>query len=110
LNGPYTRHGDRIRLAVRVTTKASRDEILGLIDLPDGRSALAIRLAAAPVEGAANRALIALLAKALRIPRSAVRIAGGESARLKIVEIDEVTLEQVKAVIASGAKQSTTAH
>ena len=85
---PSTRSADRLRLAVRVTPKAGRDAIAGFIVTADGRKALAVRLAAPPVDGAANTALIAFLAKELGLPKSGVRIVSGESSRLKMVEID----------------------
>jgi uncharacterized protein YggU (UPF0235/DUF167 family) len=46
-----------------------------------------LRVSAAAAEGAANAAVIALVAKALKLPRSAVRIAAGETARIKRLEI-----------------------
>lgn len=49
---------------------------------------LKVRVSAAPSDGAANAAVIALVAKALKRPRSAVRIAAGDSARIKRLEID----------------------
>lgn len=55
-------------------------------------------MASAPVEGEANAALIGFIAKRLRIPKSAVRLASGATARLKRLEIDgvdEADLERV---------------
>ena len=49
-----------------------------------------MRVSAAPADGAANAAVVALIAKALKIPRSAVRIAAGETARVKRLELDGV--------------------
>jgi uncharacterized protein YggU (UPF0235/DUF167 family) len=48
---------------------------------------LAARVRAAPSEGAANAALLALLAKTLRVPKSALTLVAGESARLKRIHI-----------------------
>lgn len=56
----------------------------------DGRAFLKVRVASPPVDGAANAALVAFLAKTLKIPRSAVRLASGETARLKRLELDGV--------------------
>lgn len=47
-------------------------------------------MSAAPSDGAANAAVVALLARALRVPKSAVRIAAGETARVKRLEIEGV--------------------
>jgi uncharacterized protein YggU (UPF0235/DUF167 family) len=72
-----------VRLAVRVTPRAKRDAIAGLVDCRDGRVALAIRLAATPVEGSANEALTAFLAALLDVPKSSILIQAGEKSRLK---------------------------
>lgn len=77
-----------VLLAVRVTPKASRTEAIGIVDAGDGRTALAIRVAAPPVEGAANEALIAFLAKALGLRKSAVSVANGETGRLKLLRLE----------------------
>ncbi len=90
---PFTRAGDRVRFAVRVTPNSSRDSLAGSVVTSDGRSAIAVRLAAPPVDGAANKALIGFLAKVLKVPKAAVRIVGGQSSRLKLVEIDSVSDE-----------------
>jgi len=85
---PFTVEGDHILLAVRITPKASRNAIGAVLDLPDGRHALAVRIAAPPVDGAANAELIAFIAKALGLSRSAVTIRSGETGRLKIVRLN----------------------
>ena len=56
--------------------------------LSDGRSVLKARVRAAPTEGEANAALISLLAKMLDVPRRAVTLAAGETARIKRIVID----------------------
>jgi uncharacterized protein YggU (UPF0235/DUF167 family) len=76
------------RLAIRLTPRGGRDAVEGWVEDADGRPLLKARVAAPPVEGEANAALIKLIAKALGLPRSAVRIASGETARIKILEID----------------------
>lgn len=94
---PFTVEGNDIRLAVRVTPRARRTEVIGLVAMSDGRTAVAIKLAAAPVDGAANQALIDYLARALGVPRSAIRLISGEKSRLKLVAItglSEVTVAQ----------------
>ena len=48
---------------------------------------LKVRVSAAAAEGAANAAVIVLIAKALKIPKSAVRLAAGDTARVKRLEI-----------------------
>lgn len=80
-----------VRFAVHVQPRASRSEIVGMHG-----DALKIRLAAPPVDGAANDALVTLLAQAFAIPRRAVRILAGESSRAKLVELEGVTPEAVR--------------
>jgi uncharacterized protein YggU (UPF0235/DUF167 family) len=58
--------------------------------------ALLVRLAAAPVDGAANEALIELLARAMHVPKRAVTIVSGERGRLKHVSVDGVSADEVR--------------
>ena len=75
------------RLAVRLSPRGGRDAIDGWALDEAGRPFLKVRVSAPPVEGAANAALEALLAKALGLPRSAVSVARGQTARIKQIEI-----------------------
>ncbi|HEY4028793.1 MAG TPA: DUF167 family protein [Caulobacteraceae bacterium] len=77
-----------MKLAVRLTPRGGRDAIEGFAEDQAGRLLLRARVAAPPVEGEANAALVNLVAKALGLPRSAVRIASGATARVKVLEID----------------------
>jgi len=70
-------------LTIRVTPRAGRDRIAGVME--DGT--VKIQLAAAPVDGAANDKLIALLAKSLDIPRSRIEIVAGAASRNKLVSV-----------------------
>ena len=79
-----------MRLVARLTPRAADDRLDGWSRDEAGRAVLNARVRAAPVEGAANAALEALLARALFRPRSAVRVVKGGSARLKQVEVDGV--------------------
>lgn len=79
-----------VRFPVRVQPRASRTEVAGTHG-----DAIKIRLAAPPVEGAANAELSAFLAKALAVPKSAVRIVKGERSRDKIVEVDGASADRV---------------
>ena len=59
----------------------------------DGQPCLRVRVPAPPVEGAANEALIAFLARSLDLPRSAVTLVAGERARVKRVRLRGAGLE-----------------
>ena len=80
-----------VRFAVRVQPRASSTEIAGIYG-----DALKIRLAAPPVDGAANEALVIFLAKIFSVPRHDVRILAGESARSKLIEIRGITEHDVR--------------
>ena len=77
-----------MRLAVRVTPRGGRDAVEGWAADASGRPLLKVRVAAAAAGGQANAAVIALLAKSLGRPTSAVRLVRGETARNKQIEID----------------------
>ena len=74
-------------LSVRLTPRAGRDSIDGIGALSDGRAVAMVRVRALPAKGEANAALVALLAKRLRVAKSAVTIVVGQGARLKQVRI-----------------------
>jgi uncharacterized protein len=77
---------DAVVITVRVTPRAGRDEVTGT----DAAGALRVRVAAAPVEGGANRALLRTLAVALDVPPSALEIVSGASGRTKRVRVHGV--------------------
>jgi hypothetical protein len=76
-----------VRLKVRVTPKADRDRIDGMMRIADGTAALKARVRAVPENGAANKAVSKLLAKSAGVAKSGVRVVSGPASRLKIVEI-----------------------
>jgi uncharacterized protein len=84
-----TTNGVLVRL--RIVPRASHTEVASIQG-----DMVRIRLAAAPVDGAANEALIRFLAERLAVPRSAVRVASGQTSRSKVVVISGASLEQVK--------------
>ncbi|AWN41358.1 hypothetical protein DK389_13580 [Methylobacterium durans] len=84
---PWTSEPGGLRLSVRLTPRGGRDALGDPSVGADGRSVLPVRVAAPPLEGAANAALIALLAKVLRMRRSEIAIVSGETARLKVLRL-----------------------
>jgi uncharacterized protein YggU (UPF0235/DUF167 family) len=76
------------RLAVRLTPRAKADAIEGWSQDESGRPHLNARVRAQPVEGRANAALEALIAAALGLAKSNVRLAAGGSSRLKHLIIE----------------------
>lgn len=78
-------------LAIRVTTRARRNEIVEV--LSDGT--VKIRLTAPPVEGKANKELIVFLAQVLEVPKSRLEIVAGETGRDKLVSVLDMDAETV---------------
>ncbi|KPL89543.1 hypothetical protein SE16_03750 [Ardenticatena maritima] len=88
---PFARSdGDGVLLTVHVQPRAARTQVAGVHG-----DALKIRLNAPPVDGRANDALCAFLAEMFGVPRRAVEIVQGDTARRKIVRIEGVTLQDV---------------
>jgi uncharacterized protein len=77
--------GGRLLISLRVTPHASRDAIALESDI------LRVRLTAPPVEGAANEALIALFAARLRLPKRAITLVCGATARQKTVAVEGIS-------------------
>ncbi|MGF9565745.1 DUF167 domain-containing protein [Neorhizobium sp. JUb45] len=88
MNTPFRLHDDHLRLSVRLTPNGGRDSIDGIEKDADGDAYLKARVSAVPENGKANKALIALLSKELRVPKSAITVITGETARKKILRID----------------------
>ncbi len=90
LNIIETREG--LRLEVLVQPRSSRNQIVGEFE-----GALKIKITAPPVEGEANQALVAFLSQRLKLSKSQVHLAKGESSRHKTVEIKGLNREQLLA-------------
>jgi uncharacterized protein len=84
---PWKAGADSVTVTVRLTPKGGRDALDGIEQIADGTCVLKVRVRAAPVEGAANDALVRLIAKAGEVPPSRVAIAAGASSRVKRVMI-----------------------
>jgi len=77
--------------AVRVQPRARKNAIVGEIG-----DALKLALTAPPVEGRANEACIEFLAEFLKVPRSSITIAAGQSSRNKVIRVRGLTTTQVE--------------
>lgn len=84
---PWTRTADGVIVTLRLTPRGGRDAIEGIEVLADGRAVLKARVRAVPSEGAANAALVALIAKTLRVAPKQVALIAGETGRIKRVRI-----------------------
>jgi uncharacterized protein YggU (UPF0235/DUF167 family) len=80
---PWTVAAGGLAVVVRLTPRGGRDAIDGIEQRADGQSVLKVRVRAAASEGGANRALTALIGRALDIPQRDVILTSGASARIK---------------------------
>ena len=80
-----------MKLRVRATPNARQSEIIGWEEDPQAGRVLRVKIAAAPVDGEANKALRDFLAKSLGLPKSQVTLEKGNSSRFKTFEIPEGT-------------------
>ncbi len=74
-----------VTIKVYVAPRASTNRVVGVHN-----GAIKVALTAPPVEGAANKALVEFLAKALQVPKGSVRLASGEASRHKVVAVSGV--------------------
>lgn len=83
--GPFTLTDGGVRVAVRVTPKASRDRIDGTADTADGATVLKVAVTAPPEDGKANDAVLRVLSKAWKVPKSSLDVISGATSRSKAV-------------------------
>ena len=74
-------------MRLKVAPKAKRTQFGGILDEPDGAKALKVSVTAAPENGKANDAVIALLAREWGVAKSAISVVAGATDRRKLVEI-----------------------
>jgi uncharacterized protein (TIGR00251 family) len=85
--GPLAAAADGVRLALRVSPGAGRDAIAGLIEMPPGETRLKVSVTAPPEGGKANDAVIRLLAKSWKLPRTSLTVVAGATDRNKLIHI-----------------------
>jgi uncharacterized protein (TIGR00251 family) len=93
---PYHPHHGGTLIDIVVQPRASKSEITVVHD-----GALRVRIAAAPVDGAANDAIIELLSKRLKVRKSDVQIVSGATGRRKRVLVRGVHVEQARDALSS---------
>lgn len=102
---PARRTGDGIEVLVRLTPKSSRDAIDAIEADSSGRRYLKARVRAVPEKGAANAALVALVAKHFGVSKTSVSLVSGDTARLKTLHIEgdaEALLATIEAIEPAG--------
>jgi uncharacterized protein len=80
-----------VTFAVRIQPRAKKDAITG-----EFGDALKVSLTAPPIDGRANEACVEFFAKLLKVPRSSVTIASGQSSRNKVIRVAGLTAEQLR--------------
>lgn len=84
---PFTRTSDGVLATVRLTPKSSANAIRGIARDTDGTAHLKVAVTAVPEDGKANAALLKLLAKTWKLPKTSLTIASGATSRRKVVHI-----------------------
>jgi uncharacterized protein (TIGR00251 family) len=97
---PWRAVPDGVELTVRLTPRAGVARVEG-VELRPGGACLKVRVAAPPVDGEANSALVTFLARTLDLPRGSVRLVAGERGRLKRLHLAGQGLETRLAALAS---------
>jgi len=92
---PFRTTAGGVELYVRLSPKASKDDVSGLKDF-DGKTYVQARVRAVPEDGKANKAVVELIAARLGVPKTSIALASGHSSRLKTLSIsgDAPALEQ----------------
>jgi uncharacterized protein (TIGR00251 family) len=86
-----TESGGSVAFSVKVHPHARKNAITGELD-----GTLKVSLTAPPIDGKANEACIEFFAKLLKVPRSSVTIASGQSSRRKVIRVSELSAEEVR--------------
>lgn len=86
MNVPFRTTAGGIELYVRLSPKASKDDVAGLKEF-DGKTYVQARVRAVPEDGKANKAVIDLIAARLGVPKSSIELASGQTSRLKTLAI-----------------------
>ncbi len=84
---PFRAVAGGVTIAIRLTPKAARERIDGIVSLPDGGAALKVAVTAPPEDGRANDALLRFLAREWRLPRRSFDLMQGAADRRKIVRV-----------------------
>jgi uncharacterized protein len=95
--------GDGVTFAIRVHPRAKKNSITGEVG-----DALKISLTSPPVDGRANEDCVRFLANLLKVPRSSITIASGQTSRNKLIRVSGITAQRVRERLGATAAQSPT--
>jgi hypothetical protein len=102
---PIRTVGSAVTFAVKVHPRAKKNAITGQLG-----DALKLALTAPPVEGKANGACIEFFAKLLKVPRSSVTIAAGQTSRNKLIRVEGLTVEETGRRLRESQAATTRSH
>lgn len=100
----FAKTPDGVRLFVRVSPGSGRNAIAGAAEDADGHKFLKVMVTAAPENGKANAAVVKLLSKTWKLPKSAIRVVSGAANRRKTLDITGDS-QQIAAAIARATEQ-----
>ncbi len=92
--------GDSVTFSVRVHPRARRERVAGVLG-----NALKLEITAPPIEGRANEACIEFFAELLKVPRSSVTIAAGNSSRNKVIRVAGVSAAHIEQTLTAALKK-----
>lgn len=98
----FTADEGAITFTLRVQPRATKSAVVGMVE-----GALKLKLAAPPVDGAANEELIRFLAKLFAVPRRSVLILSGTTAKTKIIRITGLTSAQFTTTVTAHLSSGT---
>lgn len=85
---PFTRTADGVKVTVRLAPKSSVNAVRGIENEADGSACLKATVTAAPEGGKANAALLKLLSKTWKLPKTSLTIVSGATSRRKVVHVE----------------------
>ncbi len=89
--------GPRANFPIRVQPKSSRDQVVGYRE-----GVLQLKVTASPDKGQANASVVSMLAQALGVAKSRVRIVRGQTSRNKVVTVESLSPEEVRGILEAG--------
>lgn len=88
-----------MKLALKVSPGAKKSQILGWErDYPQVGLVLRVRIAAPPLDGKANKELVAFISKLLKFPRNEIKLLHGSSGRIKLLELPDEAMARIVAL------------
>lgn len=92
------KHLDGVEIHIRATPNAKVEKIDGIESRDDGNQYLKVKIRAIPEDGAANDAIIKIIAKTLKIPKSDIELKAGQKGRTKCLLVKNENLD-IEAII-----------